>query len=120
VVGAVQGEVAKCPELDFDPIQPAGIGRNVGQLDVVGLGPVADPLILLRREVRAVVVQNDGDPGLRRVEGPEVEACGTASDARGHRLLLSQSSISGIRAQGPPPAIQPLHGPAPEVRVRTD
>ena len=43
MVGAVEGEVAQGGELGFDPVQPAGVERDVGQLDVVGRGPVADP-----------------------------------------------------------------------------
>jgi hypothetical protein len=43
VVGAVQGEAAQRGEPGLDPVEPAGAGRRVGQLDVVRCGPVADP-----------------------------------------------------------------------------
>ena len=35
VVGAVEGAVAQRRELRRDPVEPAGVGRGVGQLDVV-------------------------------------------------------------------------------------
>ena len=40
VVGAVQGEEAKRLELGLDPVEPGGSGRHVGELDVVGFGPI--------------------------------------------------------------------------------
>ena len=42
VVGAVQGEVPQRGELRLDAVEPGGIGGHIGQLDVVGLGPLAD------------------------------------------------------------------------------
>ena len=74
VVGAIEGEVAQGLELRFDPIQPAGVGRDVGQLHVVGLGPVAHPGVDLGREVRAEVIQNDGDADVGWVKGAQVAA----------------------------------------------
>ena len=47
VVGAVEGEVAERLELGLDPVEPGRVGRRVGELDVVGLGPVADPWSVL-------------------------------------------------------------------------
>lgn len=52
VVGAVQGEVAQGGELGLDAVQPGAAGRCVGELDVVGCGPVSDPGVLLRGQVR--------------------------------------------------------------------
>ncbi len=62
VVGAVEGEVAKAGELRFDPVQPAGVERHVGELDVVGVGVVTDPGVGLGGQVRAEVVQDDRHP----------------------------------------------------------
>jgi hypothetical protein len=36
VVGAVEGEVAQRLKLRLDPVQPRGVCRYVGQLDIVG------------------------------------------------------------------------------------
>jgi len=72
VIGAVESEVAECLELGLDPVEPGGVGRRVGQFDVVGLGPLGHPLIVLRRQVRAEVVQHNGDSDLGRVKGSEV------------------------------------------------
>ena len=43
MVGAVEGEVAQRLELGLDPVEPGRVGRRVGELDVVGLGPLGDP-----------------------------------------------------------------------------
>jgi hypothetical protein len=45
VVGAVEGEVAQGGELGFDAVEPAGVERDVGQLDVVGLDVLADSMV---------------------------------------------------------------------------
>ncbi len=47
VVGAVQAEVAQGLELSLDAIQPRGVVRGVGQLEVVGLGPSPDLIALV-------------------------------------------------------------------------
>lgn len=52
VIRAVEGEVAQRGELGLDPVQPGGVERGVGQLDVVRRRPVTDPLIGLRGQVR--------------------------------------------------------------------
>jgi hypothetical protein len=62
----------ECLELDLDPVQPAGVGGHVDQLDVVGLGPVAGSGVDLGREVRAVVVHHGGGAGLWWVEGAQI------------------------------------------------
>jgi hypothetical protein len=43
VVGAVEGEVAQGGELGLNAVEPGAVGRGVGDLHVVGRGPVADP-----------------------------------------------------------------------------
>ena len=45
VVSAVKGEIAQGGEVALDPVEPAGVGRHVGELDVVGLGPGPDPFV---------------------------------------------------------------------------
>ncbi len=62
VVGAVEGEVAQRLELGLDPVEPGRVGRGVGELNVVGLGPDGDPLVGLGRGEGAEVVEDDGDP----------------------------------------------------------
>ena len=52
VVGAIHGEVAQRGELGFDAVQPGGIGGHIGQLDVVGRSPLADPWVVTGRQVR--------------------------------------------------------------------
>jgi hypothetical protein len=59
VVRAVEGEVAQAGELRLDAVQPAGVERDVGQLDVVGGGPVADAVVGLGGQVRAEVVKTN-------------------------------------------------------------
>jgi hypothetical protein len=46
VVGTVQGEVPQRGELRLDAVEPRGIGGHIGQLDVVGLCPLADPRVV--------------------------------------------------------------------------
>src|SRR5512132_501424 len=54
-MSAVIGEVARRGELGLDPVEPAGVGRRVGQLDVVRCGPAADPGVVAGGQVRAEV-----------------------------------------------------------------
>ena len=72
VVGAVEGEVARRLELSLDPIEPGRVGRGVGELDVVGLGPVGDAMVGLGRQVGAEVVHDESDPDVRWVERSQV------------------------------------------------
>jgi hypothetical protein len=72
VIGAFQGEVAQRGELRLDPVQPGSIRRHIGQLDVVGRSPLADPRVVTGRQVRAVVVQHQAEPHPGRVQGPQV------------------------------------------------
>lgn len=74
VVGAVEGEVAQGSELGLDPVEPGAVGRGVGDLDVVGLGPVRNPAAALRGQVRGVVVADDRDARLGWVQGSQVAA----------------------------------------------
>lgn len=69
LVGAVQGEVAQGRELGFDPVEPGVVGRGVGDLDAVDVGPVRDPAASLGGQVRGVVVAHDRDALLGRAEG---------------------------------------------------
>jgi SAM-dependent methyltransferase len=55
-------------ELGLDAVEPGVVGRGVGELDVVGRGPVADLGVLRRGQVRGEVVEQDRDTDLRRVE----------------------------------------------------
>jgi hypothetical protein len=69
VVGAVEREeVAQRGELGFDPVEPRPVERGVGQLDVVRLGPDSDAGVGPGRQVRAEVVEHDGDPHIDRVQ----------------------------------------------------
>ena len=68
VIGAVQGKVAQRGELGLDPVQPGGIGGYIGQLDVVGRRPLADPRVVTGRQVRAVVVQHQPQPHPGRIQ----------------------------------------------------
>ena len=54
VIGAVESEPAQGLELALDEVGPAGVGRQVGDLDVVARGQVAK----LRPRVRAGVVED--------------------------------------------------------------
>lgn len=74
VVSAVEGEVAQSGEVTLDPVEEAGIGRHVGQLQVVGLRPLPDPGVFLGRQVRAVVVHDDGDARLGRLQAAQIAA----------------------------------------------
>jgi len=47
VVSAVEGEVAQSGKVTLDSVEEAGIGRYVGQLQVVGLCPLPDPGVFL-------------------------------------------------------------------------
>ena len=47
VIGAVEREVAQAGELRLDPVQPAGVERNVDQFDVVGGGVASDVVSVL-------------------------------------------------------------------------
>jgi hypothetical protein len=40
VVSAIEREVAQSGEVTLDPVEEAGIGRHLGQLQVAGLGPL--------------------------------------------------------------------------------
>ena len=51
VVGAVEGEPAKRLELALDEVEPAGVGGQVDELDVVLDGPLAQLLLVMRAEV---------------------------------------------------------------------
>jgi hypothetical protein len=51
VVRAVEGEVAQGRELGFDPVEPGGVCRGVGDLDVVRRRPCADALASLGGQV---------------------------------------------------------------------
>jgi len=44
VLGPVEGKIPDGGEVAFDAVEPAGVSGNVGQLAVVGLGPVSDAL----------------------------------------------------------------------------
>lgn len=55
-------------------VQPGGVRRGVGDLDVVRRGPGADPLAAFRGQVRGEVVADDRDAGVGRVEGAQVAA----------------------------------------------
>src|SRR6266536_2611895 len=72
MIGAVDGEVTQRGELRFYAIQPARIGGDVGQFDVVVDRPVADASVLLRRPVRAPIVEHDRDANLPRMKRPQV------------------------------------------------
>ena len=52
----------------LDPVEPGPVERGVGELDIVRFGPVADPTVLLRGQVRAEVVEHDRDPHLGRMQ----------------------------------------------------
>jgi hypothetical protein len=51
VVRAVETEVAQRGELGLDAVEPAGVVRGVGELDVVGSRPLAYPGVGLRRRM---------------------------------------------------------------------
>jgi len=74
VVGAVQREVAQGGELGLDAVEPAAVGRGVGDLDVARRGPVPDPAIDPGRQVGAEVVTDDRDSYFGRVEAAQVAA----------------------------------------------
>src|SRR3989442_3413637 len=60
--------------MGFDSGEPGAGGGGVGDLDVVRRGPGADPLALLRGQVRGEVVTDDRDTDLGRVETAQVAA----------------------------------------------
>ena len=72
VVGAVQGEVAQRLELGLDPVQPRGVGRGVGELDVVGGRPLGHSRVIAGRQVGAEVVQHDAQPYPGWVQGSQI------------------------------------------------
>jgi hypothetical protein len=72
VVGAVQGEVAQRGDVPLDAVEVAGVGRGVGQLDVVGRRPGAYPGVPLGAQVRAGVVQHDRQADLAWIQGAHV------------------------------------------------
>ncbi len=49
--GVGDDELGDVTELDLDQVEPAGVGRDGHELDVVDLGPVADVLGEVGREV---------------------------------------------------------------------
>lgn len=57
-----------------DPVEPRTVGRGVGDLHVVRRGPRSDPLAPLRRQVRRVVVADDRNAHVRRVQRARVAA----------------------------------------------
>lgn len=67
-VSAVQGEVTQPRELRLDPIQPGTVKGHVGEFNIVGRGPVADPAIGPGGPVRTEIIQDDRDPHLRRMQ----------------------------------------------------
>lgn len=56
VVGTVEGEIAEPGELRLDPDEPARVGGDVGEFDVVRGCALADALIELRAQVGREVV----------------------------------------------------------------
>jgi hypothetical protein len=70
VVGAGEREVPQCSELRLDAVQPGGVVRGVGQLDVARGGPVAH----LFAVVGAEVVEDEVQPGAGWVERADVAA----------------------------------------------
>jgi hypothetical protein len=74
MVGAVEGEVAQGGELGLDAVLPRAVGRRVGELNVVGYCPVADPGVVPRGQVLGEVVEHDRDPDRRWVEAAQVAA----------------------------------------------
>src|SRR5665213_416128 len=50
VIGAVEREVTQRLELTLDPIQPRGVGRDVGQLDVFDLADTSQKTIITSLE----------------------------------------------------------------------
>src|SRR3954447_4793192 len=62
VVSAVEREVAQRGELGLNPVEPARVGRGIGQLDVVGCCPVANAWVVAGAQVGAEVVQHEPDP----------------------------------------------------------
>jgi hypothetical protein len=51
VIGSISREVAQRLELGLDPVEPARVERHVGELDIVGCGPVADSLVFVGGQV---------------------------------------------------------------------
>jgi hypothetical protein len=45
VVGPVEGEIPEGSKVALDAVKPAGVGGDVGQLDVVGFGPLPDAVV---------------------------------------------------------------------------
>jgi hypothetical protein len=74
VIGAIECEVTEGSEVALDANEERGVGRDVGELDVVRGRPVADAAVLRRRQMRAEVVENDRDADLLRVEDAQVAA----------------------------------------------
>lgn len=72
-VVAVEREVAQGGE-GFDAVERGTVGRGVGELDVVGRGPHADPSVALGAQVRGEVVYLQRDAYLGRVERGQVRA----------------------------------------------
>ncbi len=68
VVRAVEGEVAQCPEVALDAVQERSVRGHVGELDVIGGRPVPHPAVFFCRQVRAEIVEHDGDAHPGRVK----------------------------------------------------
>jgi hypothetical protein len=97
LVGAVEREVVQGCELRLDAVQPRGICRRVGDLDVVRRGPGADPGVFVRGPVRAEVVADDRDARGLRVEGTQGQRMSSqqAAPGSGGRVGVRPSSSQG-------------------------
>jgi len=88
MIRPVEGEVAQGGELSLDAVEPGGVRRGVGNLDVVGLGPVRDAAAALGAQAR-------GEVAWRMV----MDYAETRSLARhlGTAAFLVVSYLTGIR-----------------------
>ena len=119
VVGAVQGELAQRGELTLNAVHPRAVRGRAGDLGVAGGGPGADALVFPGGQVRAVVIADDRDPHLRRVQAAQVPA--ELEELPAPLALLDVPvHLVGAQVQGgeqvPHPAGAVVGGPQPPPR----
>lgn len=120
VVGVDEGELPQGPEVGLDRIGPGRVGRGEAELDLVPVGPAADPPV----PVRGQVVEDDVDRSAvreGRADGPQcrpgvVDTLAAADDSPGPVVAdrvaaveavaasMTKSSSSMLSRRGRPPA----------------
>lgn len=117
VVGAVETEIAEPFELRFDPVEPGGVVRRVGELGVV----VGRPGTHLVAFVDGEVVEHERESRLERVAAADLLAEGEELDPRLAGADLTDEQIRGDveRTQQMADTVRAGVGGADPARLRT-